>query len=224
LATVYTRPIDDCVSEATWEFAVDDDMPLPTPTGWLIEGVIPRCGAVLRSLPTNDASLVEFTDLAVAVGSPGPCAGAAPVTVFGKAVNHHGRVAILSAQFERDDLGRRVKERHPEMTRDTADRIHPLTYFDLPAHGRHVPAPILFDWLKGGWYLSPTPALHALQGELQCLDNLALVILHPMWSFVANAPYSRRDSESFSVFEQKLLRRLDHLARFLGCGIVGYHE
>jgi hypothetical protein len=194
------------------------------PTGWLIEGMIPRCGAVLRMPATSYAGLEELLDLAVKVASPGPCAGSAPATVFGKAVHHRGRVAILSAQYDRDEIHRRTREMHPTLPREVAGRIHPRTYCDMLAEGRQEPVPILFDWREGGWYLSPTPALHALQDELQAIDNLALVVLHPMWSYVANAPCSRSDSESCSVFEQKLLRRLSHLAHFLGCAVVGYHE
>lgn len=208
------------LAEQTLEFTTEK---VPGKIEWLVEGMIPDRGGVIRPPANRDDNRAELLDLAIKIATPPPGYDASPPMVRGRKIVRHGRVVILSAEDSKDEIHRRTHDLFPDLTPEIADRIHLVSYQDRLLQDRLERSQVLFDWQNAGRYLSPTQEFLDLQGELRILDDLALVILHPLWSFVVNAP-SRRDSESFSVLEEKILKRLNHLAHSLGCGVVGYRE
>ena len=111
-------------------------------------------------------------DLAMKVAS-----GQSMQTAFGGLVAHHGSAIILSAEDDRDELHRRVSRLDNSNNR-SAYR-HDLLVVPLPNEGGVFPIMMKSD----NTYVT-SPEFEKIYEEMLEMDDLALVVIDPMASFV----------------------------------------
>jgi len=140
------------------KFLIGDTMPLGVPVVFAAAG---DSGKGMMTL-----------DLAMKVAS-----GEGMQSAFGGLVAHHGTAIILSAEDDRDELHRRVSRLDPQNKR--SGYAHDLIVVPLPNEGGVFPIMMKMD----NTYVT-SPEFEKIYEEMLEIEDLALVVVDPMASFV----------------------------------------
>lgn len=181
------------------------------PRQWLIENLFPfgRGGLIAAQGDTGKGMLM--IDMACklvkqAVGG----FNANPETAFGHAIARRGRVVILSAEDDRDELMERMRRLHPELTAEESGRLHILPYPNLK--GRY---PFYFNDVNGE--IKPTDEFKRVMDEMARLENLVAVVLDPVSAF-----FHLDMTKNASA--QVVGNVIDKMAADLGCTVIACHH
>jgi hypothetical protein len=181
------------------------------PREYLIDNLFPFGRGGLLAAPGDTGKGMLILDLAVKVATPmAPGFDANPLMAFGRAVTKRGRVVILSAEDDRDELRRRLRAMHPNLPPEIRSRIHFLPYPDMPKRMPH--------YLRDNHgKIEETAEYQAIVSELTALKDLALVVLDPISAFF----YLDMTTNAAS---QVVGNTIDKLAKTLGCTVLGSHH
>lgn len=181
------------------------------PKQWLVENLFPfgRGGLIAAQGDTGKGMLMM--DLAcklVKIAVAGFDAN--PETAFGHALARRGRVVILSAEDDRDELMDRMTRLHPELTAEEAGRLHILPYPDLK--GRY---PFYFNDINGK--IEATDEFKRIMGEIAQLEDLIATILDPVSAF-----FHLDMTKNASA--QVVGNIIDKMAADLKCTVIACHH
>jgi len=139
---------------------------------FLIGDTIPLGVPVVFAAAGDSGKGMMTLDLAMKVAS-----GEAMQNSFGGIVSHHGTAIILSAEDDRDELHRRVSRLDPLNKRSAYE--HDLIVVPLPNEGGVFPI-----MMKADNTYATSPEFEKIYEEMLEMDDLALVVVDPMASFV----------------------------------------
>jgi ribosomal protein L36 len=181
------------------------------PREYLIDNLIPFGRGGLLAAPGGTGKGLLIVDLAAKVASfPRPGFDANPPMAFGQVIKRHGRVMVLSAEDDKHELRRRLRELHPNLPPEVRRRIHFMPYPDLEDR------PHYFMVEERG-----TPKLTQeyldIEAELRAMKDLVLVIIDPLSSFFSLEMTSSAPARVVGNI-------IDKLAKTIGCTVLGIHH
>lgn len=185
---------------------------LPPPQEWLVESVIPFGRGGVFAAPGDTGKGMLLVDLACKVAThetPGRDMGVFPMA-FGHKIARRGAVVILSAEDDADELNRRVRALHPDLSEEAKRRLYILPYPDLT--GR-FPTYMTGDANK----VEATLEFREVYAELKEIRDLALTIMDPVSAFAGV------DLTTASA-SQQVGNAIDKLAKDLNCTVIGSHH
>lgn len=197
--------LEDSHMDVEWEAGEPE-------TEFLLDNLIP-CGrgGFFAALGGTGKGMIMM-DLAAKVATP-PTGGfdANPPLALGHKVIKHGRVVILSAEDDRDELRRRLRAMHPQLDAETRRRINFIAYPD--AGDDRDPFFVIDQMGK----LERTDEYHQIMLEMGRLEDLALVVLDPVSAFF-------RLDMTTNANSQFVGNMIDRMAKTLGCTVIACHH
>ncbi|MYN47440.1 AAA family ATPase [Pseudoduganella sp. FT93W] len=175
----------------------------PKSISWLVEGIFPQAKAIILASPPGIGKSYLSLNLAVAVASAPSALN--PAFCFGGQVKAHGRVVIVSAEDDYDELHRRLAA----ITKVMPARLHVVS---LPDNGH-------FSFLQGDARsgMSPTAQWSDLKKQIESLDEVRLVIVDTLQAL------SCGDMNAAEV-AQAMMNELTEVANRTGAAVIALHH
>jgi RecA-family ATPase len=170
---------------------------------WLVEGIFPQAKAIILASPPGVGKSYLSLNLAVAVASAPSALN--PTFCFGGQVKAHGRVVIVSAEDDHDELHRRLAA----ITNQMPARMHVVS---LPDNGH-------FSFLQGDARtgMTPTAQWSNLKKQIEELDDVRLVIVDTLQAL------SCGDMNAAEV-AQAMMNELTEVANRTGASVIALHH
>jgi hypothetical protein len=156
------------------DFAAQSFAGEPKPIEWLVKGIMPLGKAGLLVAMGDAGKGILTLDLALKIAAdkqPGD------LHAMGGEVSATGSVVILAAEDDHDTIHRRLHSLDPGGQRRASGRL-----FVVPLPNAGGPVPIIKNSSTSGPYV--TPEWGELKKMLAAVDDLRLVVLDPLASFV----------------------------------------
>lgn len=175
----------------------------PKPMTWLVEGIFPQGKAIILASPPGVGKSFMSLNLALAVASAPSALN--PAFCFGGRVKSHGRVVIVSAEDDYEELHRRMEA----LTNFMPERLHVVS---LPDTGH-------FSFLQGDPRSGLVPTKHwsTLKNQIEELDDVRLVIVDTLQAL------SCGDLNAAEV-AQAMMNELTELANKTGASVIALHH
>lgn len=175
----------------------------PKAVSWLVEGIFPQAKAIILASPPGIGKSYLSLNLAVTVASAPSALN--PAFCFGGQVKAHGRVVIVSAEDDHDELHRRLAA----ITKDMPSRLHVVS---LPDNGH-------FTFLQGDNRSGLTPAVQwsELKKQIAELDDVCLVIVDTLQAL------SCGDMNAAEI-AQAMMNELTEVANRTGAAVIALHH
>lgn len=175
----------------------------PKAMAWLVEGIFPQAKAIILASPPGVGKSYMSLNLAVAVASAPSAMN--PAFCFGGQVKAHGRVVIVSAEDDYDELHRRMAA----ITNQMPERLHVVS---LPDAGH-------FSFLQGDSRSGMTPTVQwsELKTQIEELDDVRLVIVDTLQAL------SCGDMNAAEV-AQAMMNELTEVANRTGAAVIALHH
>lgn len=174
------------------------------PVQWLVEGVLPLGKPIIVASPPGVGKSYLALKLAVSVASaPSPLKAAE--FCFGGQVKAHGRVVIVSAEDDNEELHRRLEA----LTDTMPDKLHIVS---LPDTGH-------FSFLQGDPRMetTATPQWADLKSQIVALDDVRLVIVDTLQAL------SSGDLNAAEI-AQAIMNELTEVANRTGAAVIALHH
>ncbi len=196
--------------------AAAEQTAISAPREWLVHEQIPLRGGLIIPRPTYIDGSKALIDLVEAVATPEVSANSdAPLCSARLPVRRHGQVLILEGELANLEM-RRALARWHQSNVGAAMRIRGVSY-------HHSLSP-LFKWhgspVQEGveCLLLPDMNYHFLQEFLDSIEDIALVIIDGLASFIDGGPLPVPHSRDGKFLDL----RMDRLGRTVGCAVVAY--
>lgn len=175
----------------------------PKAMAWLVEGIFPQAKAIILASPPGVGKSYMSLNLAVAVASAPSASN--PAFCFGGQVKAHGRVVIVSAEDDHEELHRRLAA----ITIQMPERLHVVS---LPDAGH-------FSFLQGDSRsgMTPTAQWSDLKAQIEALDDVRLVIVDTLQAL------SCGDMNAAEV-AQAMMNELTEVANRTGAAVIALHH
>lgn len=175
----------------------------PKTMSWLVEGIFPQAKAIILASPPGVGKSYMSLNLAVAVASAPSASN--PAFCFGGQVKAHGRVVIVSAEDDHEELHRRLAA----ITNQMPERLHVVS---LPDAGH-------FSFLQGDSRsgMTPTAQWSDLKTQIEALDDVRLVIVDTLQAL------SCGDMNAAEV-AQAMMNELTEVANRTGAAVIALHH
>jgi phage/plasmid primase-like uncharacterized protein len=153
------------------KYSIKNYVDAPPERVWLVDRMIETSKpSLLASIGGVGKSMLSLK-LGLAV------CGAGNGQFLEKDIKKFGNVVVISAEDDQEEVHRRIDALDPKGKRFKS--MYDMFTFTVPDYGQ--PVTLLKDDQSG---LGLTPAAHELMEELRSIDNLALVVIDPIQSFV----------------------------------------
>lgn len=174
------------------------------PVQWLVEGVLPLGKPIIVASPPGVGKSYLALKLAVSVASA-PSLLKAAEFCFGGQVKAHGRVVIVSAEDDHEELHRRLEA----LTDSMSDKLHIVS---LPDAGH-------FSFLHGDSRtdMVPTAQWADLKAQIAGLDNVRLVVVDTLQAL------SSGDLNAAEI-AQAIMNELTEVANRTGAAVIALHH
>lgn len=176
----------------------------PKPVKWLVDGVLPLGKAIILASPPGVGKSFLALKLSVALAStPSPLQGAQ--FCFGGRVMTHGRVVIVSAEDDHEELHRRLAA----ITDTMPEKLHIVS---LPDVGH-------FSFLEGDVRsgLVPTQQWADLKAQIVALGDVRLVVVDTLQAL------SIGDLNAAEI-AQAIMNELTEVANRTGASVMALHH
>ena len=176
----------------------------PPPRSWLVEGMLEKSKPSLLAAVGGVGKSMLALDLAIKVSQ-------GQGSWLGKPIRNAGNVLMLMAEDDRNEVFRRTKALDIGDKRFDAEfDVFAYTVPDAPR-----PLILLKDDARG---LDLTPEAHELINEISTIQNLSLVVIDPIQSFVA-APIttSQEAAQLYCQFCSSIASKFD-------CAVLSIHH